>query len=97
MLDKVVERSEHSVGLPKRLVVVMALRQARFDQIRAWRQRLASEAGKPAFTLFSNRTLTELALDPPSSRAEFLEIHGLGEAKWDKFGEALLAELAPED
>lgn len=68
--------------------------QERFDKLRAWRQQLASEAGKPAFTLFSNRTLVELAIAPPTSRAEFLEVHGLGSSKWERFGEALLAELA---
>ena len=64
--------------------------RARYDALRAWRQETALEAGKPAFTLFSNRSLHELATRAPSDRSDFLAIHGLGEAKWDSFGSEVL-------
>ena len=49
--------------------------------------------GKPAYTVFSNETLELLARFPPGNRDQFLGVKGLGPAKWERFGESLLAEL----
>ena len=62
---------------------------ARRDALRELRSRLA--AGKPAYTVFSNRTLDELAAAPPTSRSEFLATHGLGPQKWERFGAEVIA------
>ncbi|MCB9883474.1 MAG: ATP-dependent DNA helicase RecQ [Planctomycetes bacterium] len=67
--------------------------QRLFERLRDWRKQLASKEKKPAFTVFSNRTLHELTRNRPASRSEFLAISGLGESKWDHFGEELLAEM----
>jgi ATP-dependent DNA helicase RecQ len=53
--------------------------------------------GRPAYTVFSNETLELLARCPPTDRRAFLAIKGLGPAKWERFGAALLAELGNGD
>lgn len=64
-----------------------------YEQLRELRVELSSEHGRPAFTFFSNETLEILASDPPESQAEFLTVKGLGEKRWDSFGERLLARI----
>jgi len=62
--------------------------------LQRFRGELATREGKPAYVFFSNATLVEIARRTPSSRAEFLEIPGLGEKRWDTFGPSLLAALS---
>jgi ATP-dependent DNA helicase RecQ len=66
--------------------------RARAETLRGLRQRLAQ--GKPAYTVFSNETLELLAQDPPTDRDSFLRVKGLGPAKWERFGPALIEALA---
>ncbi|MPZ98018.1 MAG: RecQ family ATP-dependent DNA helicase [Dehalococcoidia bacterium] len=61
-----------------------------FETLRAWRQRHAREEGVPAFTLFSDRTLRELATRRPRDTAGLLQVWGLGEARVQRFGDDLL-------
>jgi ATP-dependent DNA helicase RecQ len=69
--------------------------RTRVEQLRAFRLRLAR--GKPAYTVFSNATLELLAAAPPTDRESFLAVKGLGPARWQAFGEELLAELGRAD
>ncbi len=64
------------------------------ETLRSFRTKLAREAGKPAYTFFSNDTLEALAAEPPKSEYDFLATKGLGEKRWDKFGSDLLAIVA---
>ncbi|MCA8962234.1 MAG: RecQ family ATP-dependent DNA helicase, partial [Planctomycetes bacterium] len=64
-----------------------------FELLRRFRQELSQEWGKPAYTVFSNATLEELSRRAPTSEAEFLDIHGLGEKRWDSFGRELIAKI----
>ncbi|MCA8942383.1 MAG: ATP-dependent DNA helicase RecQ [Planctomycetes bacterium] len=61
------------------------------ERLRAFRARLA--CGKPAYTVFSNETLAQLATERPADEAGFLEIKGLGPKKWERFGPDLLRML----
>jgi dCTP diphosphatase len=54
------------------------------------RLQLAQEANLPAYTVFNNRTLTELAEVRPATKEIFLEIHGVGAAKWERYGQLFL-------
>lgn len=67
------------------------------DWLRDFRQKLCRESGRPAYTFFSNETLDLLSRTPPSSRAEFLDIKGLGEKRWEEFGASLVEELQRRD
>ncbi|MFA6021927.1 MAG: RecQ family ATP-dependent DNA helicase, partial [Rhodospirillales bacterium] len=57
------------------------------------RRELATDQGIPAYAVFPDRTLIELAAEQPASLAEMRGIHGIGEAKLDRYGELFLEVL----
>ncbi len=61
-----------------------------FDALKALRTRLAQEQKVPAYVVFSDRTLAELATHKPTSTRAFREIHGVGDAKLERYGAAFL-------
>ena len=65
-----------------------------FEALRAWRADLAREQGVPAYVILHDKSLRELATRHPASLAELLEVPGIGQAKADRYGEALLRILA---
>jgi ATP-dependent DNA helicase RecQ len=58
--------------------------------LKADRKRLADEANLPPYAIFSDRTLNEMAYYFPHSQENLLRIHGVGQAKLDKYGEHFL-------
>ena len=65
------------------------------DQLRAWRRKRAEADGVPAYVVFNDRTLAALSERQPRSRGELLAVEGIGPSKLDKYGDELLALLAP--
>ena len=57
------------------------------------RRQIAAERGVPAYVIFPDRTLEEMAATRPTSFAELSEVRGVGQAKLDAFGEAFLEVL----
>jgi ATP-dependent DNA helicase RecQ len=64
-----------------------------FDRLRRLRRELADQAGVPAYIVFSDRALLEMATRRPQSPEQFLAINGVGEAKLARYGEAFLAVI----
>ncbi|MCB9508418.1 MAG: ATP-dependent DNA helicase RecQ [Myxococcales bacterium] len=62
------------------------------EALREWR--LGRAAGRPAFTVCSNRTLLALAAAAPSSEREFMSVHGLGAQRWRDWGEEVIGVIA---
>jgi ATP-dependent DNA helicase RecQ len=67
--------------------------EARANLLRDWRRRFAKERDVPAFIIFSDKTLIDLAAKNPATLADLEGIYGLGPAKIGLFGEVLLKEL----
>ncbi|HEU4849007.1 MAG TPA: DNA helicase RecQ [Terrimesophilobacter sp.] len=65
-----------------------------FEALRAWRAAAAKEQGVPAYVIFHDATLRELATRHPSSLGELGTVTGVGESKLAKYGEQLLEVLA---
>jgi DNA helicase-2/ATP-dependent DNA helicase PcrA len=65
------------------------------EQLRAWRRKRAEADGVPAYVVFNDRTLAALSERQPRSRGELLAVEGIGPSKLDKYGDELLALLAP--
>ena len=63
---------------------------ALFEALKALRTKLAQEQKVPAYVVFSDRTLAELATHRPTSPHAFREIHGIGDAKLERYGAAFL-------
>ena len=61
-----------------------------FEALRVWRRGEAQERGVPPYVIFSDKTLRELARVRPGSRYELREIYGIGDAKLEAFGDAVL-------
>ena len=68
-----------------------------FERLRRLRKEIATEHGVPPYVVFSDKTLRELALHQPADREEMLSIHGIGEVKFERYGEEFLALLQGED
>jgi ATP-dependent DNA helicase RecQ len=64
-----------------------------FEKLRALRRRLADERDVPAFIVFSDVSLREMASQYPCDEEEFSRIGGVGEKKLREFGPAFLAEI----
>ena len=67
-----------------------------FEKLRAWRATTAREQSLPAYMVFSDATLRQIAAVRPATPAGLFEINGVGEAKLAKYGEAILRVLADE-
>ncbi|SHJ96476.1 ATP-dependent DNA helicase RecQ [Pseudonocardia thermophila] len=65
-----------------------------FERLRAWRAATAKEQGVPAYVIFHDSTLREIAARMPADLAALSRISGIGENKLAKYGEGVLAALA---
>jgi DNA helicase II / ATP-dependent DNA helicase PcrA len=66
---------------------------ARFAALKRWRLEQSRSEGVPAYVVFSNRTLEEIARSEPTTLGELSVIPGVGPMKLGHYGEAILAEL----
>ena len=66
------------------------LDQALYENLKSARQQMAKKRRVPAYVIFHDKTLIELAKTKPQSFEEMLDISGIGEAKLKKFGQTLL-------
>ena len=64
-----------------------------FEQLRSWRAAAAKEQGVPAYVIFHDSTLREIAATGPASLAELSLITGVGENKLAKYGQQVLDAL----
>ena len=64
-----------------------------FDVLKELRFQLAKEAGVPAFVIFSNATLVDMAQKQPKTLSEFKRVSGVGEIKAAWYGEAFLSKI----
>ncbi|MBP2585976.1 ATP-dependent DNA helicase RecQ [Streptomyces sp. PvR006] len=65
-----------------------------FEALRAWRAETAREQGVPAYVVFHDATLREIATRLPATVEELGTIGGVGEAKLAKYAEGVLEALA---
>lgn len=61
------------------------------DRLKKLRLQFATRGGRPAYTVFTDASLIDMCRRLPSSRADFLEVSGVGTSKADHYGEAFLA------
>ncbi len=65
-----------------------------FAGLRQWREKVADEQDLPAFMIFGDRTLRELAIQKPTTLAGLDAIYGIGEQKLQEYGPALIEILS---
>ena len=65
-----------------------------FDELKELRRRLATERRVPAYVVFSDATLLEMARLRPRTADELLAVSGVGATKLERYGEVFLAAIA---
>ena len=65
-----------------------------FEHLRALRKKLADERDVPAYIIFSDVALRQMARNYPESERDFARISGVGEKKLREFGDIFLGEIA---
>jgi DNA helicase-2/ATP-dependent DNA helicase PcrA len=58
--------------------------------LRTWRSEESRRIGKPAYVVFDNKTLAAIVAAAPSTLAELAQVTGVGPAKLERYGEAVL-------
>ena len=81
------ETKTHHVG-------EIACDEVLFERLRELRKRLADERDVPAYIIFSDVALRQMARNYPKSERDFARISGVGEKKLREYGEVFLNEIA---
>ncbi|HLS74628.1 MAG TPA: RQC domain-containing protein, partial [Actinomycetaceae bacterium] len=68
--------------------------QELFQQLRSWRAATAKEQGVPAYVVFPDATLAAIAQTRPGTLGELRGISGVGDAKLERYGQAVLGVVA---
>lgn len=66
-----------------------------FSRLREWRKAAAEKEGVPVYAVLTNEQLAQMVQKKLSTKAALKEIDGVGEARIEKYGEAVLKVLAP--
>ncbi|MCW3786708.1 DNA helicase RecQ [Plebeiibacterium sediminum] len=64
-----------------------------FERLRQLRRKMAVEMGVPPYILFSDATLSEMVTYRPRNEWEMKEISGVGNKKWEQYGQAFVDEI----
>ena len=65
-----------------------------FDRLKEWRRKRASSDGVPAYVVFHDKTLAEIAERQPHDWADLAAVPGIGPAKLDRYADEVLAIVA---
>lgn len=68
--------------------------QAIFEQLRAWRVETARKHNVPAYVIFHDATMREIARIKPTSISELRQVAGVGEKKLETYGEEIVSLIA---
>jgi len=79
-------RAEVEALAPEAQELLQALKKLRLD--------LAHEREVPAYVIFSDKTLIDMAARRPATRAQFADVFGIGQAKLDAFADIFLEAIA---
>ncbi len=80
------ERAEAEALDEPGLALLQALKQLRLA--------LAQERGVPAYVIFSDKTLIDMAARRPATREQFADVYGVGESKLAEFADIFMAAIA---
>jgi len=90
ILTKQIDIAEKSAAIRKGAI---ECDEALFERLRDLRRRLADERNVPAYIIFSDVSLREMARSYPTNTDEFRRIPGVGEQKLHNFAEPFLSEI----
>jgi ATP-dependent DNA helicase RecQ len=88
-----VKRASAPKKRTKRELAGVEIDDALFERLRELRRTIAAEQSVPAYVVFGDASLIDMAVRHPRTPEEFLEVHGVGVTKLARYGEAFLEEL----
>jgi ATP-dependent DNA helicase RecQ len=77
--------------------VIDGVNGALLDRLRTLRRAIAKEEQVPAYVVFPDRTLAEMAVRRPRTSAALSGIRGVGPTKLERYGERFLAVVRSAD
>ena len=80
----------------KSLPKIIGVNEELLAKLKVKRLDIAREKRVPAFVIFSDRSLTEMAANRPQSESQFLEINGVGPQKLKEYGKTFLSLIMSE-
>ena len=92
-VDDVGEVPGRAPSLQKFFALPRDPRRVVSEVLRVLRRDVAAERGVPPFVIFSDKTLREIARVRPSTLYELRRIYGIGDAKLEAFGDALVTQI----
>ncbi len=92
--DMIRERKKHrKVIAPAASTSADPRQEALLPRLKALRFKLARQRRVPAYVIFSDRSLIDMAARLPLTKWDFGEVHGVGAAKQEQFAEIFLTEI----
>lgn len=64
-----------------------------YEQLKALRLEIAKQTGVPPYVVFSDKTLKEMAEKLPTDKEAMLDISGIGEVKFERYGTLFLQRI----
>ncbi len=87
-------KREKKVGITKpKPIATFDRQEGLFERLRQLRRKMAVELGVPPYILFSDATLSEMVTYRPTNEWEMKEISGVGNKKWEQYGQAFVDEI----
>lgn len=83
-------RAGAAAGRGKAALIMAGANALLYEALREWRRMTAREHNVPAYTVFHDATLVEIARQLPRSAVQLRGIAGVGEAKLGRYGAVLL-------
>ena len=87
-------RADRSAAAAAAAAELPAAATGLFETLRAWRAAAAKEQGVPAYVVFHDATLRQIAARAPRTLTDLSEISGVGQAKLARYGQQILDTLA---
>ena len=63
------------------------------EALKALRWDIAKKTGQPAYIIFTNASLEDMARKAPRTQEEFLKVNGVGSSKAQRYGQAFLERI----
>jgi len=87
------KKNEEKVQQAKPVSKTVQIKDELFERLRELRKLIADSEGVPAYVIFSDATLLEMATEKPTSHEELTNISGVGEYKNSRYGSNFIGEI----
>jgi ATP-dependent DNA helicase RecQ len=87
------KKTRKEEAAPKEKTKKEIVRDALFERLRALRKDIADKKDIPAFVVFSDATLADMAQRRPINKSQMMDVSGIGEQKMQQYGNVFIDEI----